>query len=274
MSRSGKVRPLRRSSPNRDPDRGGDRPRAIVVHTTDGQFRGDVGAGSRAPKAGSASHYLVGLDGRSAQFVDEADTARHAGRVLEPTARIERTRGRRANRFTIGIEFEDGGDPLGGQRAERPVRAGAQLTPGRMALGHPAGPPARTRPSRDLRRQDLPGQPRPRALSRGRRELADRRRRGLTIGALACRHWKRGRGSPWTFRVGRASPTRSSRSTTAAPTRPGILAGEPSGRDHPSEPAAGPTTPAGTTAPTASGCSRQRWSSPRLDRVARRRRAA
>ena len=61
-----------------------------------------------------SAHYLVGLDGRVAQFVDEEDTARHAGRVADPTTPLHT--GDDPNLHTIGIEFEDGGDPLGVER--------------------------------------------------------------------------------------------------------------------------------------------------------------
>ncbi len=103
--------------------RSGRHPSLIVVHTTDGTFEGTVDWFSRAESEVSA-HYLVGLDGRVAQFVDEADGARHAGRVLEPAVLLP---GPDPNLDSIGLEFEDGRDPEGAVRGEAQYRAGARL---------------------------------------------------------------------------------------------------------------------------------------------------
>src|SRR5204863_1940446 len=75
------------SSPNFDTGRSGHRPFMIVVHTTVGSFAGTVNWFS-LERSNVSAHYLVGLDGRLAQFVDEGDTARHAGRVRHPTAKL------------------------------------------------------------------------------------------------------------------------------------------------------------------------------------------
>src|SRR4051812_4397756 len=101
-----------RASPNFIAGRAGERPRAIVLHTTDGPFTAAARWFERAD-SGVSAHYLVGLDGRVARFVDEADTARHAGRVRDPTAALAADADPEygVNRFTIGIEFEDGGKP-------------------------------------------------------------------------------------------------------------------------------------------------------------------
>jgi N-acetylmuramoyl-L-alanine amidase len=102
-----------------------------VVHTNDGTFAGTVGWFAR-PQSGVSAHYLVGLDGRVVQFVGESDTARHAGRVLHPTAALVRGDRANPNLYTIGIEFEDGGNPLGVRRTDVQYRAGALLI-GRVA---------------------------------------------------------------------------------------------------------------------------------------------
>lgn len=65
-----------------------------------------------------------------AQFVAEHDTALHAGRVAEPTAKAFASGD--PNRYTVGIEFEDGGDPEGVSRPDAQYRAGARLI-GRIA---------------------------------------------------------------------------------------------------------------------------------------------
>ena len=95
-----------------------------MLHTNVGSFDSTV-HWFADPESEVSAHYLVGLDGGIAQFVDEADTARHAGRVADPTTPL--FSGEDPNRYTIGIEFEDGGDPLGVERTERQYRAGAWL---------------------------------------------------------------------------------------------------------------------------------------------------
>jgi N-acetylmuramoyl-L-alanine amidase len=74
-----------------------------------------------------SAHYLVGLDGRVTQFVEESDTAHHVGRVRHPTARLSDAEQESPNLYTIGIEFEDGGDPGGASRTDAQYRTGAAL---------------------------------------------------------------------------------------------------------------------------------------------------
>ena len=127
MSRGSEGPRIEYRSPNIDRGRGGERPRAIVVHTTDGTF--DAAAAwflSRA--SGVSAHYLVALDGRIAQFVDEADTARHAGRISRPSAMLARAAGAEGvNAFTIGVEFDDDGGPLTVARTDAQYDAGGRL---------------------------------------------------------------------------------------------------------------------------------------------------
>jgi N-acetylmuramoyl-L-alanine amidase len=101
------------------------RPVAIVVHTTDGSFR-DAVAWLAGPSAVSA-HYVVGLDGTVADLVDEGEVARHAGRILDPSAAIVRELGGDPNLYTVGIEFEDAGEPLTVTRTDAQYAAGASL---------------------------------------------------------------------------------------------------------------------------------------------------
>lgn len=116
-----------RRSPHREPGRAGERPRGIVVHTTAGSFDA-AAAWFEHSESGVSAHYLVGLDGRLAQFVPERDTAHHAGRVLRPTAAIATGAGDGGvNPFTIGIEFEDDGDPMGVDRPDAQYETGALL---------------------------------------------------------------------------------------------------------------------------------------------------
>jgi glycosyltransferase involved in cell wall biosynthesis len=115
----------RRSSPNRVVGRGGRRPLAVVVHTTDGDMDGSL-AWMTDPASGVAAHYLVGLDGRTVQLVDEGDAARHAGRVLDPTAPLILREGGDPNLYTVGVELDDAGDP-GARRPDAQYSAAARL---------------------------------------------------------------------------------------------------------------------------------------------------
>ncbi len=112
-------------TPNVVPGRAGHRPEAVVVHTTVGTFDSAVGWFA-LPASGVSAHYLVGLDGRVGVFVEEEDTAKHAGRTLQPTAAFVRD-GIDPNEVTIGIEFVDDGDPHGVVRPEAQYASGAEL---------------------------------------------------------------------------------------------------------------------------------------------------
>lgn len=112
-------------TPNMIRGRAGNRPGAVVVHTTVGTFDSAVGWFA-LPTSGVSAHYLVGLDGRVGVFVQEEDTARHAGRVLRPSATLVRD-GIDPNTVTIGIEFVDDGDPHGVDRPEAQYTSGAEL---------------------------------------------------------------------------------------------------------------------------------------------------
>jgi peptidoglycan/xylan/chitin deacetylase (PgdA/CDA1 family) len=116
--------PIRFATSHAIAGRGGKRVVAIVVHTNVGSFTSTVEWFAH-PGSGVSAHYLVGLDGRVAQFVDERDTARHAGRVREATTRLFDEGN--PNLVTVGIEFEDGGDPEGVVRPDAQYRAGAEL---------------------------------------------------------------------------------------------------------------------------------------------------
>ena len=97
------------------------------MHTSDGPA-GAVEAWFSDPRSGVSAHYLVGLDGSVTQFVEEEDTARHAGGGAAELA--VRFPDADPNRHSIGIEFEDGGDPLGVERPAAQYRAGARLLGG------------------------------------------------------------------------------------------------------------------------------------------------
>lgn len=107
------------------PGRMGHVPRAIVVHTTAGTAASAL-HWFAAEESGVSAHYLVDLNGSVTALVDEGDTARHAGRVRNPTW-TGLTDATDPNLFTIGIEFEDGGDPEDPERTPEQYDAGAAL---------------------------------------------------------------------------------------------------------------------------------------------------
>ncbi len=84
--------------------RSGSEPQAIVIHVIVGSL---ASAGITFGDARSAvsAHYGVGKGGAVHQFVEETDTAFHAGIVVRPTWANLRT-GVNPNLYTIGIEHE------------------------------------------------------------------------------------------------------------------------------------------------------------------------
>jgi N-acetyl-anhydromuramyl-L-alanine amidase AmpD len=118
--------PERHPTPNFEQGRNGEEPLLIVLHTTVGTWSGTIDWFGREESRVS-SHYLVGLDGRIAQFVDEADAARHAGKVRDPSAELVVELGGNPNLYSIGIEFEDGGRPHDAERPAAQYASGAYL---------------------------------------------------------------------------------------------------------------------------------------------------
>lgn len=92
---------------------------AIVIHVTEGDTT-SVLSWFNNPNAKVSAHYLVTKAGEVIQFVKEADTAWHAGRVDHPTSELVKDRaGQNPNDWTIGIEHEGDGlhDLTDAQRA-------------------------------------------------------------------------------------------------------------------------------------------------------------
>ena len=114
-------------TPNFEAGRRGRAPSAIVVHTTDGSFAG-AKAWFASPESGVSAHYLVSLPGDVVQFVDEADTAFHAG--MESVPDIAVLGDEPPNLVTIGIEFADDGRPHDVDRPDQQYEAGALLLAG------------------------------------------------------------------------------------------------------------------------------------------------
>lgn len=84
--------------------RHGFEPKAIVIHIIVGSLE-SAGLTFRDPRSAVSAHYGVGKSGRVHQFVEETDTAFHAGTVVEPTWRLIDLNVN-PNLYTVGIEHE------------------------------------------------------------------------------------------------------------------------------------------------------------------------
>jgi hypothetical protein len=82
--------------------RAGFKPEAIVIHRTGGSIQ-DIDARFAQTRSFSSSHYAVGLDGEVHQYVDEGDTAFHAGITLNSTWTLLKA-GSNPNFYSIAIE--------------------------------------------------------------------------------------------------------------------------------------------------------------------------
>ncbi len=87
----------------------GYRPIAIVVHIMDG-FLSGTDAWFNDPRCPASAHYGIGKTGEIHQYVDEADTAWHAGSISKPNwtllKRDNQGNSINPNRYTIGVEHE------------------------------------------------------------------------------------------------------------------------------------------------------------------------
>lgn len=97
---------VRKPTPNFRRGRGGRAPIAVVIHVADGlNNRGGTDAHFANPTSKVSAHYLVQRDGVIHQYVEERDTAQHAGTVVRSRWPLIST-GPNPNTFTIGIEHE------------------------------------------------------------------------------------------------------------------------------------------------------------------------
>jgi len=109
-------------SPNFSPGRAGYRPRAVVIHIMQGTLAAtDSWFGTTRSQV--SAHYGIGETGRVHQYVQEGDTAWHAGRVATPTWPLLKP-GVNPNLYTIGIEHEGWS---GRQWSEPTMRTSASL---------------------------------------------------------------------------------------------------------------------------------------------------
>jgi N-acetylmuramoyl-L-alanine amidase len=88
----------------------GFRPEAIVIHIMDGSYAAGESVFLSEGTQKSA-HYGISKAGVIHQYVDENDTAFHAGIVVNPTWELLKP-GTNPNLYTIGIEHEGGPDDV------------------------------------------------------------------------------------------------------------------------------------------------------------------
>lgn len=94
------------SAHNYSVGRHGQKVRAVVIHIMEGTLTG-TDSWFRSPASDVSAHYGIGRDGRILQWVEEENSAWHAGKVIRPTAKIVEEMGAvNPNSYTIGIEHE------------------------------------------------------------------------------------------------------------------------------------------------------------------------
>jgi N-acetyl-anhydromuramyl-L-alanine amidase AmpD/peptidoglycan hydrolase-like protein with peptidoglycan-binding domain len=103
-------------------NRGAFKPEAVVLHRSGGSLD-DIDARCRQAGTFSSAHYAIGTDGAVHQYVEESDTAFHAGVVVNPVWKLIKP-GQNPNFYTIGIELA--GNP-GDTAAEAQYSAAADL---------------------------------------------------------------------------------------------------------------------------------------------------
>ena len=84
--------------------RKGYRPEAVVIHIMDGTLSG-TDSWFANPASQVSAHYGIGKNGEAHQYVQEQDSAWHAGRVDAPVWKFIRPNVN-PNLYTIGIEHE------------------------------------------------------------------------------------------------------------------------------------------------------------------------
>lgn len=96
---------LTHPSPNHRKGRSGQRPFAIVVHIMEGSLKG-TDSWFMSSYSGVSAHYGVGRNGTIHSYVDEKNTAFHAGIVNKPSWKNIPADIVNPNAVTIGIEHE------------------------------------------------------------------------------------------------------------------------------------------------------------------------
>lgn len=102
--------------------RAGFQPEAIVIHASASSLA-EIAARCAKPQLYNSVHYAVGADGEVHQYIEEKDTAFHAGLVVNPVwAGIKK--GANPNLYTVGIEHEN---PRNKENAGQQYKATAEL---------------------------------------------------------------------------------------------------------------------------------------------------
>lgn len=97
---------IQKTTPNYLKGRNGYKPEAIVIHIMAGTLVGTDAFFSQASSQVS-SHYGIGVGGEVHQYVQEEDTAFHAGQIVPPTSwKLLKAPPANPNSYTIGIEHE------------------------------------------------------------------------------------------------------------------------------------------------------------------------
>jgi N-acetylmuramoyl-L-alanine amidase len=91
-------------TPNFFEGRKGWKPKAIVLHITDGSLESAINTITN-PKNEVSYHYVVAKNGSIYKFVDIDDTAWHAGKVVNPSWDLI-VQGVNPNYYTIGVACE------------------------------------------------------------------------------------------------------------------------------------------------------------------------
>lgn len=102
---------IKKPCPNYIVGRNNHKPEIIVIHVMDGTLTGTDAWFANKDSQVSA-HYGVGVKGEIHQYVNEADQAWHAGRVVSPTFKLYKGDGLNPNLYTIGIEHEGKADSI------------------------------------------------------------------------------------------------------------------------------------------------------------------
>lgn len=95
---------IQKKSPNFWKGRKGYRPEAVVIHIMDGTLPG-TDSWFVNPSSQVSAHYGIGKGGEVHQYVNEEDSAWHAGRVDAPAWNLIKPN-INPNLYTIGIEHE------------------------------------------------------------------------------------------------------------------------------------------------------------------------
>lgn len=104
LKKKSNITVVKKYTPNFTVGRKNNIPEAIVIHVMDGTLIG-TDSWFENPFSGVSSHYGIGKTGEIHQYVEESNTAWHAGVVYKPTWKMMKP-GLNPNLYTIGIEHE------------------------------------------------------------------------------------------------------------------------------------------------------------------------